>query len=133
MTMTDPIADLLARIRNAHQVKHDQLVLPASKVKMEICRILKEQGYIEDYSLLTDDPVKHSMRVHLKYNDQGEPAIRTLRRVSTPGRRVYRGADDLKPVLNGIGIGIVSTSSGLLTDGEARENRVGGEVLCEVW
>ena len=133
MTMTDPIADLLARIRNAQQVKHDQLELPASKLKMEICRILKEQGYIEDFSMSSDDPVKHSMRIVLKYNNEGEPAIRTLRRVSTPGRRVYRGADELKPVLNGIGIGIVSTSTGLLTDGEARENRVGGEVLCEVW
>ena len=133
MTMTDPIADLLARIRNAHQVKHDQLDLPASRLKMDICRILKEQGYIEDYALSTDDPVKQSMRVVLKYNDQGEPAIQTLRRVSRPGRRVYRGADDLKPVLNGIGVGIVSTSSGLLTDAEARENRVGGEILCEVW
>lgn len=133
MTMTDPIADLLARIRNAQVVKHDQLQLPASRVKMEICRILKEQGYIEDYELLSDDPVKSSMRIVLRYNDQGEPAIRKLRRVSKPGRRVYRGADDLKPVLNGIGVGIVSTSSGLLTDGEARESRVGGEVLCEVW
>jgi small subunit ribosomal protein S8 len=133
MTMTDPIADLLARIRNAHQVKHDQLDLPASRLKMDICRILKEQGYIEDYGLSTDDPVKQSMRVVLKYNDQGEPAIQTLRRVSRPGRRVYRGAEDLKPVLNGIGVGIVSTSSGLLTDAEAREHRVGGEILCEVW
>jgi small subunit ribosomal protein S8 len=133
MTMTDPIADLLARIRNAQQVKHDQLEFPASRVKMDICRILKEQGYIEDYSLSTTDPIKQSMRVVLKYNDQGEPAIRRLRRVSRPGRRVYRGADELKPVLNGLGVGIVSTSSGLLTDGEARQNRVGGEVLCEVW
>ena len=133
MTMTDPIADLLARIRNAQQVKHDQLEFPASRVKMDICRILKEQGYIEDYSLSTTDPIKQSMRVVLKYNDQGEPAIRRLRRVSRPGRRVYRGADELKPVPNGLGVGIVSTSSGLLTDGEARQNRVGGEVLCEVW
>jgi len=133
MTMTDPIADLLARIRNAHLVKHDRLELPASRLKLEVCRILKEQGYIEDYALDADDPVKQTMRVLLKYNSDGEPAIRTLRRVSRPGRRVYRGADELKPVLNGIGVGIVSTSSGLLTDGEARENRVGGEILCEVW
>ena len=133
MTMTDPIADLLSRIRNAHLVKHDRLDLPASKVKMEICRILKEQGYIEDYFSSADDPVKQTMRIVLKYNSEGDPAIRTLRRVSRPGRRVYRSADELKPVLNGIGVGIVSTSSGLLTDGEARENRVGGEILCEVW
>ena len=133
MTMTDPIADLLTRIRNAHLVKHDRLDLPASKLKLEVCRILKEQGYIEDYEAIEDDPVKRSMRVYLKYTDDGEPAIRTLRRVSRPGRRVYRGADDLKPVLNGIGIGIVSTSTGLLTDSEARQGRIGGEILCEVW
>ncbi|MBT8207614.1 MAG: 30S ribosomal protein S8 [Acidimicrobiia bacterium] len=133
MTMTDPISDLLTRIRNAQLVKHDRLDLPASKVKVEVCRILKEQGYINDYSLSTEDPVKHSIRVVLKYNDDGEPAIRKMRRVSRPGRRVYRGADELKPILNGIGIGIVSTSQGLLTDGEARKNRVGGELLCEVW
>ncbi|MDH3254517.1 MAG: 30S ribosomal protein S8 [Acidobacteriota bacterium] len=133
MTMTDPIADLLTRIRNAHLVKHNRLDLPASKVKLEICRILKEQGYIEDYAPIEDDPVKRSMRVYLKYNDEGEPAIRTLRRVSRPGRRVYRGADELKPVLNGIGIGIVSTSTGLLTDSDARQGRVGGEILCEIW
>lgn len=133
MTMTDPVADLLARIRNAQMVKHDRLDLPASRVKVEICRILKEQGYIQDYSVSTEDPVKHSITVLLKYNDEGEPAIRKMRRVSRPGRRVYRGADELKPILNGIGIGIVSTSQGLLTDAEARNNRVGGELLCEVW
>jgi small subunit ribosomal protein S8 len=133
VSMTDPISDLLTRIRNAQLVKHDQLNVPASRVKAEVCRILKEQGYILDYSSGSDEVGRDVIRVFLKYNDEGEPAIRKLRRVSRPGRRVYRGADDLKPVLNGIGIGIVSTSSGLLTDDEARRNRVGGEVLCEIW
>jgi small subunit ribosomal protein S8 len=133
MTMTDPISDLMTRIRNAQLVKHDRLDVPASRVKAEICRILKEQGYILDFSIASDDAGRDVIRVFLKYNDEGEPAIRKLRRVSRPGRRVYRGADDLRPVLNGIGIGIVSTSSGLLTDAEARRNRVGGEVLCEIW
>ncbi len=134
MTMTDPIADLLSRIHNAHVAKHDQLEFPASKVKVEICRILQEQGYIEGFEAVNEeDPVKKSVRVFLKYNHDGDPAIRHMRRVSKPGRRVYGGTDDLKPVLNGLGIGIVSTSQGLLTDAEAREKRVGGEVLCEVW
>jgi small subunit ribosomal protein S8 len=133
MTMTDPISDLMTRIRNAQLVKHYRLDVPASRVKAEICRILKEQGYILDFSIASDDAGRDVIRVFLKYNDEGEPAIRKLRRVSRPGRRVYRGADDLRPVLNGIGIGIVSTSSGLLTDDEARRNRVGGEVLCEIW
>ena len=133
MTMTDPISDLLTRIRNAQMVKHDRLDVPSSSVKVEICRILKEQGYISDYEMSVNEGGRKSIRVFLKYNDEGIPAIRILRRVSRPGRRVYRGADELKPVLNGIGIGIVSTSAGLLTDDEARRSRVGGELLCEVW
>ena len=133
MAMTDPIADLLTRIRNAHLVKHDRLDVPVSKMKLEICRILKEQGYIEDYEAPSGSGPKASVRVYLRYTDEGVPSIRTMRRVSKPGRRVYRGADELRPVLNGVGIGIISTSKGLLTDQEARQQRVGGEVLCEVW
>ena len=133
MTMTDPIADLLTRIRNAHIAKHDRLDVPASKVKSEICRILTEQGYISDYEPGEDEGVHKTIRVTLKYNNEGEPAIRHMARVSRPGRRVYKGTDELKPVLNGLGVGIVSTSLGLLTDAEARETRGGGEVLCEVW
>lgn len=133
MTMTDPISDLLTRIRNAHVVKHDRLDVPGSNLKVEVCRILKEQGYINDYEEHGDEPISRQIRVYLKYNSTGEPAIRRMRRISKPGRRVYQKAADLKPVLNGLGVGIVSTSNGLLTDAEARQNRVGGEVLCEIW
>src|SRR4029453_4685986 len=108
MSMTDPISDLLARIRNAHRAKHDRLDVPASTLKLELCRILKEEGYIKNVSVVEEKP---------------RDVIR-MRRVSTPGRRVYKGADAIKPVLNGLGIGIVSTSKGLMTDRMAREQRV---------
>jgi small subunit ribosomal protein S8 len=132
MSMTDPIADLLARIRNAHRAKHDRLDVPASRVKLEVCRILKEEGYIKNVKVVEGEP-RNLLRVFLSYTKEGAPGISRMRRVSTPGRRVYRGADAIKPVLNGLGIGIVSTSKGLMTDRQAREQRVGGEVLCEVW
>ena len=133
MSMTDPIADLLSRIRTTYLAKHDRLDAPASKVKTEICRILAEQGLIERYELLDEGQKFKQIRIYLKYTPDGEPLIRHMKRVSKPGRRVYRGADDIKPVLNGLGVWIVSTSQGLLTDNEARERRVGGEIVCEVW
>ena len=133
MTMTDPIADLLSRIRTAHMAKHDRLDVPASKLKNEICGLLEQQGFIRGYEILNDDPIKGQIRIFLKYTPEGNPMIRHIQRVSKPGRRVYRGAEDLRPVLNGLGVGIVSTSQGLLTDKEARQRRVGGEILCEVW
>ncbi len=133
MSMTDPIADLLSRIRNSHLAKHDRLDAPASNLKVAICRILKQEGFINDFELLDEDSVRRKIRIYLRYTPQGEPAIRRVRRVSSPGRRVYRKADQLRPVLNGLGVGIVSTSKGLLTDKEAREARVGGELLCEMW
>ena len=132
MSMTDPIADLLTRIRNAHVAKHDRLDVPLSKLKVEICRILQEQGYIRSFEKIEGKPHDH-IRILLSYSKQGKPAIRHVARVSKPGRRVYRGADDIRPVLNGLGVGIISTSRGLLTDREAREQRVGGEILCEIW
>ena len=132
MSMTDPIADLLTQIRNALMAKHDRLDVPTSKVKAAVCGLLKQEGYIEDYEVIEGQPVG-SLRIYLRYTDEGEPAIRRLARVSKPGRRVYRGADDIKPVLNGIGVALVSTSKGLLTDSEARKRRIGGEVLCEIW
>ena len=132
MSMTDPIADLLTRIRNAHRAKHDRLDVPASKVKLEVCRILKQEGYIKNVSVVEDKP-SDLLRIILSYSKEGAPVISRMRKVSTPGRRVYRGADAIKPVLNGLGIGIVSTSKGLMTDRQAREQRVGGEILCEVW
>lgn len=132
MSMTDPIADLLTRIRNALLAKHDRLDVPTSKQKVNICALLKREGYIDDYETLEAQPVD-LLRIYLRYDDQGLPAIRRVQRVSRPGRRVYRGADDIKPVLNGLGMALVSTSSGLLTDREARDRRIGGEVICEVW
>ncbi len=133
MTMTDPIADLLTRIRNAHTAKHDRLDSPTSSLKLEICKILKEQGFINDFETTGDEPNRAALRVFLRYANDGEPAIQHLQRVSRPGRRVYRGAGELRPVLNGLGVAIVSTSKGLMTDQQARDQRVGGEVICEVW
>ncbi len=133
MSMTDPIADLLSRIRNAHMVKHDRVDAPASKLKLEVVKLLKEQGFIERFQLLEDDPVEKKLRIFLRYTKEGEPVIRHMKRISKPGRRVYRRADQIRPILNGLGVGIVSTSQGLLTDAQARERRVGGEILCEIW
>jgi small subunit ribosomal protein S8 len=132
MSMTDPIADLLARIHNAILAKHDRLDVPASKVKAEVCRILKEQGYIEDVRRVSGTPVD-SLRIFLRYDRTGLPAITHMSRVSKPGRRVYRGAADIPQIKNGLGTGIVSTSHGLLTDAQAREQRLGGEILCQIW
>jgi small subunit ribosomal protein S8 len=133
MSMTDPISDLLTRIRNAHLAKHDRLDVPFSKLKFEVCRVLKEEGFIRNFRLLETDGPSNSVRVFLRYAPDGTPAIRNVLRVSKPGRRVYRGADDIQPVRNGLGVGILSTSQGLLTDRQARERRVGGELLCELW
>lgn len=132
MSMTDPIADLLSRIRNAHLAKHDRLDVPTSKIKVELCRILKEEGFIRNFRVMEAEPVA-TLRILLRYNREGDPAIRSIERVSRPGRRVYLGADDVKPVRNGMGVSIVSTSRGLITDRQAREQRMGGELLCEVW
>lgn len=132
MSMTDPIADLLTRIRNALMSKHDRLDVPSSKLKRNICALLKQEGYIQDFEVIDQTP-QDNLRIFLRYTDAGIPAMRRMSRVSKPGRRVYRGADDIKPVLNGLGTAIVSTSRGLLTDRQAREMRVGGEILCEIW
>ncbi|MCY3592884.1 MAG: 30S ribosomal protein S8 [Acidobacteria bacterium] len=132
MTVTDPIADLLTTIRNALIVKHDRTEAPASKLKIALCRVLRDQGYINDYEVF-DSPPGRTLRIFLAYDREGVPAITRLRKISKPGRRVYRAADDLKPVLNGLGVAVLSTSQGLLTDAQARRQRVGGEVLCEVY
>jgi small subunit ribosomal protein S8 len=130
--ITDPIADLLTRIRNAVRASHDQVDCPASGVKSEICRILKEEQFIEDYELI---PGEHqaTLRVRLKYGHRREPVIKQIRRISKPGLRVYAPATRLPRVLNGMGIAILSTSRGLLADRDARKQHVGGEVICEVW
>lgn len=132
MTMTDPISDLMTRIRNAQLAKHDRLDIPASKLKVEMCRVLKQEGFIENYRLVEAKP-QSAIRVYLRYSDDGVPAIEHMARISKPGRRVYRDVDNLPEVRNGLGVGIISTSHGLLTDREARERRVGGEFLCELW
>ena len=132
MTMTDPIADLLTRIRNAHIAKHDRLEVPASKLKLSLCKLMEEQGYIRGFRVHERPPAK-LIEVLLRYDDRGTPAISSIQRVSKPGRRVYRSANELRPVLNGIGVSILSTPLGLLTDDQARRQRVGGEVLCEIY
>lgn len=133
MSMTDPISDLLTRIRNAHLAKHDRLDVPVSRLKLEVCRILKEEGFIKNYREVEAAGPNNSVRIFLRYSAQGEPAINHVARVSKPGRRVYRRSGEIQPVRNGLGLGIVSTSQGLLTDAQARERRVGGEILCELW
>ena len=129
--MTDPIADMLTRIRNANQAKLKRVDMPVSRVKTEIARILKESHFIHDYKVL-DDGQHGVLRVYLKYYEE-RPVIRSLQRVSRPGRRVYAGAQELKPIRNGLGIAIVSTSQGVMTDRQARAARTGGEVMALVW
>lgn len=132
MSMTDPIADLLTRIRNAYRSKHDRLEVPASKQKLALCKVLEEQGYVKGFRV-HDRPPGRVIEVLLRYDDHGTPVVTSVRRVSRPGRRVFRGAGELRPVLNGIGVAIVSTPLGLLADADARKARVGGEVLCEIY
>lgn len=134
MKTTDPIADLLTRIRNAHLAKHDRTRVPSSKLKLAVCKVLENAGYIKGFRVHEASATpSDDIEVLLKYNDQGVAAISSIKRVSKPGRRVYSSAIELKPVLNGIGTAIVSTPEGLMTDEEARERRVGGEVLCEIY
>jgi small subunit ribosomal protein S8 len=129
--MTDPIADMLTRLRNAGDARHKRVDMPVSKLKTEIARILKENHFIHDFKVL-DDGRHGVLRVYLKYFDE-RPVIRMLQRVSRPGRRQYSGAGELPKVRNGMGIAIVSTSQGVLSDKEARARKVGGEVLAVVW
>jgi small subunit ribosomal protein S8 len=132
MTMTDPIADMLTRIRNAAIAAHDEVSIPASKLKENIARILVEEGFVEEYEVVDGAP-QAAIKVRLRYDDGRESAISGLRRVSKPGRRVYRSAGDLPRVLGGLGVAIISTSQGVMTDKQARRARVGGEVLAYVW
>ncbi|QDT70611.1 30S ribosomal protein S8 [Planctomycetes bacterium MalM25] len=132
--MTDPIADMLTRIRNAVRVERADVQMPLSKVKRGVAEVLKREGYIWDWQEedVDGEPVKQ-LRLDLKYGPNGEQVIQKIRRVSTPGRRIYSQAKTLRPVLNGLGISIVSTSRGVLSDREARQKNLGGEVLCELW
>jgi small subunit ribosomal protein S8 len=132
MSMTDPIADMLTRIRNACGAKHRRVDMPASKMKVEIARILKEHSLISDFTTLESDEGRKLLRVRLKYAG-GQSAIRELQRVSTPGLRKYVGATEIPRVRNGLGIAILSTSKGIMSDKEARQSRTGGELLALVW
>ena len=129
---SDPIADLLTRIRNAHTALHTETTMPSSKIKEEVTRILSEEGYIDGYSV-EDARVGKELTIRLRYSDERVPVVTGLTRVSKPGRRVYKGATEVPRVRGGIGIAIVSTSDGVMTDREARRRNVGGEILCEVW
>ncbi|QDE02981.1 30S ribosomal protein S8 [Erysipelothrix rhusiopathiae] len=132
MYVTDPIADLLTRVRNAIQAKHDVVEIPASKEKTEIARILKEEGFIRDY-LVSSEGIKKTITIVLKYGPNNERVISGLKRISKPGKRVYAKTNEVPRVLNGLGIAIISTSEGMLTDKQARAKHVGGEVLAYVW
>ncbi|MFC5559500.1 30S ribosomal protein S8 [Ureibacillus thermophilus] len=132
MTMTDPIADMLTRIRNANMVRHEKLEVPASKIKKEIAEILKREGFIRDVEYI-DDNKQGIIRIFLKYGKNNERVITGLKRISKPGLRVYAKTDEIPKVLNGLGIAILSTSQGVLTDKEARAKKVGGEVIAYIW
>lgn len=132
MVMTDPIADMLTRIRNANVVRHEKLELPASKIKAEIADILKREGYVRDYELI-EDSKQGVLKIFLKYGIDEQRVITGLKRISKPGLRVYAKADEVPRVLNGLGTAIVSTSKGVLSDKEARAQAVGGEVLAYIW
>ncbi len=130
--MTDPIADMLTRIRNANMVRHEKLEFPASNLKKEIADILKREGFIRDYEYVEDNK-QGILRIFLKYGTNEERVISGLKKISKPGLRVYAKADELPKVLNGLGIAIVSTSKGVLSDKEARTQAIGGEVLAYIW
>lgn len=133
MSMTDPIADMLTRIRNAVSSRHSSCEIPASSVKENILKILKARGFIRNY-VSQEDGVQKNLVVFLKYlGRKQQPVIKVLKRVSKPGRRLYSGYRTLKPVLGGLGVAVVSTPKGVMADKDARQNKLGGEVLCEVW
>ncbi|NLM68648.1 MAG: 30S ribosomal protein S8 [Firmicutes bacterium] len=132
MVLTDPIADMLTRIRNANSVKHESVDIPASKMKNEVARILKEEGYIRDYKVI-DDNKQGILRIYLKYGPNDERVITGIKRISKPGLRVYAKKDEVPRVLGGLGIAILSTSQGIMTDKAARKGNIGGEVICYVW
>ena len=133
MAMTDPIADMLTRIRNAVQAEHETVDIPASKMKVEIARILKQEGYINGYSVEGETAKEKTIKIELKYGPDKEKVITGLKRISKPGLRVYAKGDNVPRVLNGLGIAIISTSKGLMTDRDARKQNLGGEVVAYVW
>ena len=132
MVVNDPIADMLTRIRNAQIARHDSVTMPASNMKKSIAKLLQEEGYIKSYECI-DDGLQGNIKINLKYLDKKQPVIVGLKRISKPGLRVYAGCEDLPKVLGGLGIAIISTSKGVMTDKTARKEKIGGEVLCYVW
>lgn len=129
---SDPIADMLTRIRNALQARHPKVDVPSSKLKMEIARILKEEGYVLNFKLV-EEGIARTIRIYLKYTPANTPVISEIQRVSRPGCRIYVGHDDVPRVLGGLGINILTTSRGVMTGAEARKSGVGGEILCQLW
>ena len=132
MTMTDPIADMLTRIRNALKASHDDVDIPSSKLKINLAKILKSEGCIRNFKIISDGRHK-KIKIFLKYDQEGVPIINGLKRISKPSCRIYKRCADIPDVLNGYGINVVSTSKGLLTDREARKLNVGGEIICSLW
>ena len=132
MSMTDPLADMLTRIRNAGQAGFDKVDMPASRLKISLARIFKDEGFIKNYKVIKDNR-QGILRIYLKFDEHQKLLIQGLRRVSRPGRRVYTGHEELPKVQGGLGIAVISTSKGVITDRQARKLKVGGEVLCEIW
>ncbi|MDN5278052.1 MAG: small subunit ribosomal protein [Clostridiales bacterium] len=132
MSMTDPIGDMLTRIRNANMVKHESVEMPSSKMKIEIAKILKKEGYIRDFRYYKFQN-KFNLKVFLKYGEKNSSTIMGIERVSKPGRRIYSGKASIPKILGGLGVSILSTSKGVMTDKEARSAGVGGEIICRVW
>lgn len=132
MSLNDPIADMLTRIRNANRAKHKDVDMPASKMKIAIAKILKDEGYIDQYAVVSSEPAD-LLRMRLKYTKEGESVFQSIQRVSNSGRRIYCDRQSIPHVLRGLGVAILSTSQGILSDKECRKRHIGGEVLCEVW
>ena len=132
MSITDPIGDMIVRIKNAQMRNHKSVELPSSNFKAKIAEVLKTEGYIIDYTVVNNDKNKNSLRISLKYNS-GNPVISTIQRISKPGRRIFSSAESLPKINNGLGIAIVSTPKGVMTDIDARKQRVGGEIICKVF
>ncbi|HHU89238.1 MAG: 30S ribosomal protein S8 [Sphaerochaetaceae bacterium] len=133
MAISDPVADMLTKIRNASMAKHEKVEVTTSKLKLQIVKILKNEGYIKNFKKVVNKNGINSIRIFLKYDDDQNPVLHGITRISTPGRRVYSGYRDLPRVYNGYGVVVVSTSSGVITGKKARENKVGGELICSIW
>ncbi len=133
MSMNDPLADMLTRIRNAGMVKFENVDMPLSKIKVQVAKILKKEGYVNDYHIIEDNGPQGTLRIDLKYDQKGNKVITGLKRTSKPGRRVYARHNEIPKVMSGLGISVISTSQGVIDDSDARARKVGGEIICEVW